>query len=102
MKRPATLTSKQRQQLRGLAHHLEPTVQIGSDGVSQGVIDAVDRALTDHELVKVRVLESCPVDRKSIAPLLADPNDAHAVGVVGRIVILYRRHPEKPKVPLRS
>ncbi len=101
MKRPPNLTGKQRRELRGLAHHLEPLVHVGNDGVTQGVIDAVDRALTDHELVKLRVLDTCPVDRKSVGALVADPNDAHEVGVIGRIVILYRRHPEKPKVPLR-
>jgi RNA-binding protein len=102
MKRPKRLTTGQRKQLRGLAHHLEPLVQVGHKGITDELLDAVDVALTDHELVKVRISANAPVDRKTAGATLADRTDAHDVGVVGRVVILYRRHPETPRVPLRS
>lgn len=100
MKRPPTLTGQQRRQLRALAHHLSPTVQVGAKGVTEELLGAVDQALNDHELIKVRVAEGAPVERKNTG--LADRVDAHEVGVVGRVVILYRRHPEEPRVPLRA
>ena len=99
MKRPPALTSKQRRQLRSLAHHLEPVVQVGQKGITDDLVAAVDQALEDHELIKVRVAEAAPVERKKTG--LADRVAAHEVGVIGRVVILYRRHAEKPRVPLR-
>lgn len=100
-KRPAEITSRQRRQLRALAHHLEPVVQVGTRGITDELVGAVDAALEDHELVKVRVSENAPIDRKEVGPALAERTESHDVGCIGRIVILYRRHPTEPRVPLR-
>lgn len=94
------LSGKQRGFLRSLAHHIQPLVQIGKEGLSDGVVEAVVTALRDHELIKVRVLESAPEDRGELAGPLADATGAHLVGEVGRIVILYRMHDEKPTIEL--
>jgi RNA-binding protein len=99
-RRPARdLTGKQRSFLRGLAHHLDPVVQVGKEGLSAGVEAALAQALADHELVKVRVLESSPVDRSEAGAPLAQAAGAHVVGMVGRILILYRRS-EEPVIEL--
>ncbi|MFW6049654.1 MAG: ribosome assembly RNA-binding protein YhbY [Myxococcota bacterium] len=97
---PGDLTGKQRRHLRGLAHHLDPVVQVGKEGVSSAVRRQVDRALDDHELIKVRVNEGCPDDRFTVADLLTDPLGAHLAGKAGRVLILYRRHPSKPRIGL--
>jgi RNA-binding protein YhbY len=55
----------------------------------------------DHlELVKVKLLETAPVERSEAGPWLALHCGAHHIGTVGRIVILYRRHKKTPQVPL--
>jgi RNA-binding protein len=102
MKNPRELTGKQRSQLRALAHPLHPLVQIGKDGLSDGVFDAVDVALRDHELIKVKFTQNAEVDRKDAAVRLAEGLDAHVVGTIGSVLILYRRHPETPVVPLHT
>ncbi|MCA9601493.1 MAG: YhbY family RNA-binding protein [Polyangiales bacterium] len=99
---PAELTGAQRRGLRALAHDLDPVLIIGKDGIDDDVLSALHATLARHELVKVRVLESAPVDRHAAATSLAAGTMAHEVGTIGRIVILYRRHPTDPKVPLRS
>jgi RNA-binding protein len=98
------LTGKQRRHLRALAHHIDPVVQVGKGGMTDALTDALDRALTDHELVKVRVLEGAPAGRRELAQPLADALDAQVVGTVGRIVILYRMRKENPEIvlPARS
>ncbi len=97
-----TLEGFQRKYLRGLAHGRRPLVQVGEDGLSDGVIGAVDAALSEHELVKVRLHE--PEDKKGSASELARRCGAELCGLVGHTVILYRRHPESPaiEVPSRS
>ncbi len=97
---PTGLSSKHRQYLRGLAHALSPIVQIGKEGISDAVVAATNQALTDHELIKVRVLETSPIDRRECEAALATATHSHGVGTIGRMVMLYRRHPEKPKITL--
>jgi len=88
----------QRRHLRSLAHPLRPLVHVGEAGVSQALLKALDRALEDHELVKVRLHQ--PENKKALARDLADQSGAELCGLVGHTVILYRRHPEEPRVEL--
>lgn len=97
---PPVLRGKQKRHLRGLAHHLEPVVVVGKEGLSDSILKATDRALADHELVKVRVLESSPIERRECAAQLAVALAAAQVGEIGRIVMLYRPHPKKPRIVL--
>lgn len=96
---PALLiNSQQRKHLRALAHPLKAIVHVGQPGVTEGVTQAVDRALLDHELIKVQMLR--PADKKGTAQELADSSGAALCGLLGHTVILYRPHPERPKLVL--
>jgi len=88
----------QRKYLRGLAHSRRPLVSVGEAGISEAVVAAVEAALADHELVKVRLHE--PEDKKAAARELALRSGAELCGLVGHTVILYRRHPEHPRIEL--
>ena len=92
------LTGAQRKHLRGLANPRKALIQVGEGGLSDSVMKALDKALLDHELVKVRLFR--PEDKKGAAQTLAEQTDAHLCGLVGHTVILYRPHPEKPKIEL--
>ena len=96
----ADLSGKQRKDLRGQAHHLSPVLRVGHEGVSQGVIEATSVALEDHELIKVKLLESAPEGVKDVAAKLALACGAHVAGTVGRVIVLYRRHRSRPQVRL--
>lgn len=88
----------QRRYLRQQAHPLRPLVQVGESGLSDAVVGAVDRALLDHELVKVRLRQ--PEDKKGVARELARRSESELCGVVGHTVILYRANPDKPGIGL--
>jgi RNA-binding protein len=90
------LAGFQRKYLRGLAHSLKPLVQVGNGGVTEGVVKAMDQALLDHELIKVRMHE--PEDKKGMAVELAQRSKAHLCGLVGHSAILYRPHPKEPQI----
>lgn len=95
---PIATSPKQRRYLRSLAHDLEPVVQVGNDGVTEGVVGATARALLDHELIKVRLRE--PEDKKGMSRQLADATDSVLCGLVGHTVILFKPRPEKPAIQL--
>jgi len=94
------LTGKQRRTLRALGHHLPPVVQVGHLGVTDAVLAALEQALHDHELVKVRISENAEEPRAIIAANLAQSTGAELAQLLGRTVLLYRARPEKPKILL--
>lgn len=94
------LSGKQRRYLRGLGHELRPVVQIGRDGLDDGLVAAVDQALTDHELVKVKVGEAANLDRHDAATDLAARTRSEVAQVLGNTVLLYRAHPDEPEISL--
>jgi RNA-binding protein len=94
------LSGKQRRFLRGLGHHLEPVVHVGRHGLDEGVIAALDQALLDHELVKIKVGQGAPDGRHEVAAALADGTGAEIAQVLGNSLLLYRRHPDKPTIKL--
>jgi len=94
------LTGKQRRHLRALAHPLKPLVQVGKGGIDDGLVAAVDQALADHELIKVKVGESAGMDRHDVADQLAGKTKSQVAQVLGNIVLLYRPDPEKPEIEL--
>jgi RNA-binding protein len=94
------LTGKQRRFLRGLGHHLEPVVQVGKDGISEGLVGALDSALVTHELIKIKLGEAAGGDRDTIGAALAEACAADLVQVLGRTVLLYRPRAEDPTIEL--
>ena len=95
-----TLNGKQKRKLRALAHPLKAVVQIGQRGVTEGLVHQVDTALADHELIKVRLGAECPIGRNEAAQQLVPRTGCEVAGMVGRILILYRPHPEHPRIRL--
>jgi RNA-binding protein len=97
------LTGGDRRHLRRLAHAQDPVVQIGAAGVTPGVIAALDRALADHELVKVRIARERD-ERSEIAAALADETRSAVAGLVGHVAVLYRpaADPDRRRIALPS
>src|SRR5215203_5534599 len=85
-----------RRRLRGAAHALAPIVQIGKEGVTPALLRQVTVALFDHELIKVKIGSECPQDRFEVAERLSGEPGVNVVQILGRVVILYKRHPDKP------
>ena len=94
------LTGKQRHHLRGLGHKLDAIVQVGKGGLDEGLIKAVDQALSDHELIKVRVGDTAELGRHEAAEQIAAETRSEVAQVIGNIVLLYRAAAEQPKIEL--
>ena len=87
------LTARERAHLKARAHALEPVVQAGSAGVTDRLVAEVDRALTAHELIKVKVNTDDRADRVAIGEEICARTGAAAVHRVGKVVILWRPRP---------
>ncbi len=88
------LTGKDRSYLRAEGHGMDPLLQIGKDGLSESTIDKTEELLTDHELIKIRVLDNNQLSAKESAHKLAELTDSNVVQVIGNVALLYRENPE--------
>jgi RNA-binding protein len=91
------MTGKERAALRAEAHHLEPMVHVGQQGLSPTVFQSLDDALRTHELVKVQLTKAVDVPVKDAANALATAVAADVVQVIGKTATLYRHNPELPR-----
>lgn len=91
-----TLSSKRRAELRAEAHHLQPLVQIGHQGVTPALVQSLDDAFRTRELVKLQLGRQAELDVRDTAHELARALDAEVVQVIGRTATLYRENPEQP------
>lgn len=94
------LTGKQRHHLRGLGHELKPIVQVGKGGIDDGLVAAVEQALADHELIKIKVGEAADLDRQEAAEAIASRTGSEVAQVLGNTLLLYRADPDHPVIIL--
>jgi putative YhbY family RNA-binding protein len=92
------LTPAQRKVHRADAHHLEPVVMIGNDGLTPAVAKETDAALNAHGLIKVRVLGDDRTAREAIFQSLAEQLSAAPIQHIGKLLVLWRPQPEKERV----
>lgn len=97
----AGLTPRQRAHLKSLAHALKPIAQVGKGGVDEDVARALADAFQNRELLKVKVLDTAPVSAKDAGERMVEQvSGAKLVQVIGRTVVLYRQHPDRPEIRL--
>ena len=95
-----TITSKQRAYLKSLAQKIDPIFQIGKNGLTPEVTEAIDLALEARELVKISVLQNCLEDPRDIAEMLSARTKSITVQVIGKKIVLYRPAKKNPKITL--
>ena len=81
-----------------MASTMDAIVQVGKNSVNESVVFSLNEALTARELVKVKVLKNCLDELSEVAEALAEASGAELVQIIGRNVLLYRPHPEKPTI----
>lgn len=87
------LNTKQKQQLKGLAHQLKPVVMLGNQGFTEAVKKELERALFDHELIKIRIASTDRDLRKALFAEIAEATGAELVQIIGSMGVLYRKRP---------
>ena len=86
-----SLSSAQRREYRAIAHNLKPIIIIGDKGLSEGLMQELDRALDDHELIKIKVANNDREARSEAVAELCAQSGAELVQTIGKIAIIMRR-----------
>ena len=90
------LTSYQRSYLRSQAHHLEPVVLIGKNGITDGAIFGMNKALDARELIKIK-FRDYKDKKKSLSKEIVSALNCHLVGIIGHTAILFRQNSDVEK-----
>lgn len=85
------LTNKEKSYLRGLAQTKRALFQIGKDGITINMVKTIEDSLEAHELVKIALLKTCPIDVKEAAFDMSAATNSEVVQVIGKTFVLYRR-----------
>ncbi|MHB0774681.1 ribosome assembly RNA-binding protein YhbY [Halomonas sp. WWR20] len=94
-----SLPSAQKKAFRSIGHHLDPVVTVSENGLSEGVMAELNRALADHELIKVKIAVGDRDARRQVSEQLAEQTHAELVQAIGKVALLYRRNPQaKPNL----
>ena len=95
-----TITSKQRAYLKSLAQKIDPIFQLGKNGLTPEITEAIDLALEAREIVKISVLQNCLEDPRDMAGRLSERTKSIVVQVIGKKIVLYRPSKKYPKITL--
>ena len=87
----AALSIQERKRLRQIGHALNPVVMTGGQGLTENVVEEINRALADHELIKVRVSAEDRDARATMITDIAQQTTAEVVQTIGKIVLLYKK-----------
>ena len=88
---------KQQQKLKAQAHSLKPVVLVGEKGLTENVILEIDLALASHQLIKVKASRLPKEEKQQIASEITQATKSELVQIIGNIIVLYRRNPNKDK-----
>ena len=94
------LNPKQKRELKALASQLTIKYQIGKNEISDSLLDVLNKALTAHELIKIDVMKGCSLPIMEVALDISNKLNAELVHVMGRVIILFRRNKENPKIKI--
>lgn len=90
------ITGSQKRKLKSLAHKLKPVVLIGQKGITESLVKAVDMALEDHELIKIKFID-LKDEKIELADKVVKDTNSFLINIIGNIAIIYRENPDLPK-----
>lgn len=86
-----SLSPEQRREYRAIAHNLNPVIIVGDKGLTENLLEELDRALSDHELIKIKVASQDRESRHEAVDALCESSGAEVVQTIGKIAVILRR-----------
>ncbi len=89
------LSNKQKQYLKGLAHSLKPVIQLGNNGLTEGVLAEIENALSHHELIKIKVPTDDRDEKSLIMDAIIRESGAIKIQTIGHTMVMYKQSEDK-------
>lgn len=91
------LSNEQKKHFKSIGHHLKPVLIVAENGLTEGVLAELERALNDHELIKVQLRLNKRDDRRALIEELTVAGRCELVQVIGKMALIYRKNPKPNK-----
>lgn len=91
------LTQEQKKQYKSIGHHLKPVLMVADNGLTEGVLAEFERALSDHELIKIKLNILDREQRLQAVAELCKVGRADLVQIIGKMALVYRKNPQVNK-----
>ena len=91
------LTQEQKKHFKSIGHHLKPVLIVAENGLTEGVMAELERALNDHELIKVQLRITERDDRLAVIDELCKVSHSELAQVIGKMALIYRKNPKANK-----
>ncbi len=91
------LSGRQKKFLKGLGHDLSPVIQIGKEGITEGLIAAIEIELLRHELIKVKIGNNSGVEKIETGQIISEATASNLVQLIGKTLLLYKKNPKLAK-----
>ena len=88
------LSSTEKKRFRSIGHKLNPVVIIAQKGLTENIKKEIERALTKHELIKIKLITGKRENKKTITELICEEFEAECIHAIGHVILLYRASPE--------
>lgn len=88
------LKGKDKRTLRAEGTQIKPEIWIGKNGITEGIYRTIENSLRTKELVKVKVLDNCEIDKKEVANQLSNRLNAEIIQILGNMILIYRSFSE--------
>ena len=100
MAQPNKLTNNQTKYLRSIAHHINPMIIIGGNGVTESLMTELESTLAHHELLKIKIAAGDRDDRKEIVNYIVEQTGAHLVQTIGKTCVIFRQKEKESEFDL--
>lgn len=92
------ITSKRIARLKKIGNKTRPIIRIGKDGLSDNIIENLEKVLITRELIKIRILNNSDEEVREVAEKLSQSTKSIIVSVIGKTILLFKENPKKPKI----
>ncbi len=92
-----TLSTDQKKSLRSIGHKLNPIITVASKGITDNINDEIERALNDHELIKIKLICDDREDKPGLTQTICNEHGAQLVQTIGHVILIYRKAAKQNK-----
>ncbi|MGM0508189.1 MAG: YhbY family RNA-binding protein [Fusobacteriota bacterium] len=92
------ITSKRRAELKKIGNKFKAIVRVGKDGVSENLIESINGAIKNRELIKVKILDNLDEDKRDVANKIAEGTGSKVIEIRGSVILIFKENPKKPRI----
>jgi len=92
-----TISDQKKRELKSQSHHLKPIILLGANGLTESVHAEIERALYDHELIKIKLCSKEKTEKQALTDAICDHHNASVISQIGHVIAIYKKSDKHKK-----